>query len=187
MSTFEHRTQLWSAARAAIDLAETDLQALSEQLATEQPGSYTSSLADFFIAFGFAVDDRGGEAEGVLHANLQRFNAEDMRKGLRHGHVAIAAVRDAAPTHDLVAGVAAAAVIRGGRPPPGLFAVATVGRPTDHDSDDCCLRRSQQKSKRDRELHYLLPISNGSTKNTRFALADRSDPVLRLRPQMTAP
>ena len=108
MSTYENRIELWGAAQASIDRVAGDLQELAERLQATSPDSRLQALAAYVESTGFEVEWGSGAAGDSFVARRQHFNAEDMRKGLRHGHVAVAACIDTSRPTDLVAGVAAA-------------------------------------------------------------------------------
>lgn len=108
MSSFEQRTELWEGAMETIDLAEEDLRELYGRLSDEAPRDRLRSLAAFAEEYAFETEWGIGGVEDSFVARTHRFNEEDMRKGMRHGHVAIVVCCDTDLSADIVASMAAA-------------------------------------------------------------------------------
>ena len=108
MSQYEHRMELWSAAQDTVDVARDDLATLEADLSNQSSSERVATLAAFAEEFAFDVDDSVADLDGAFIARTQHFNSEDMRKGLRHGSVAIVLTADTRRPVDLVAGMAAA-------------------------------------------------------------------------------
>ena len=106
MSQFDGRVELWESSREAIDAAFSDLEELASDLAQTSTIGRIGLIQTFMSEYAFAVDPDLPELGGGVFAISQRFNAEDMRKGLRHGNVGIVIQADS-PVSDIVASVAA--------------------------------------------------------------------------------
>ena len=108
MSQYEHRMELWNTEQETIDLAKNDLAALAIALEGRSPGDRVATLASFAEEFAFDIEKSIAGVESAIIARSQHFDAEQMRKGLRHGSVAIVATADTDQPIDLVAAAAAA-------------------------------------------------------------------------------
>lgn len=102
MSQFDRRKELGQGAQAAIDLAREDIIAVTSEIFSnpEAPGQEERAaklVADLLEQYGFEVDRRVAGMPTAFHAIARNWNAEDMRKGLRHGHVAFLTCFDADP------------------------------------------------------------------------------------------
>src|SRR5690606_30121865 len=89
-------------AQAAIDLAREDIIAVSSEIFSnpEAPGHEERAarlIADLLEQYGFEVDRGVAGMPTAFHAIARNWNTEDMRKGLRHGHVAFLTGYDADP------------------------------------------------------------------------------------------
>lgn len=120
MSQFDRRKELGEGARAAIDLARADIIAACTEIfnnpeAPQQEERASKWIADVLERYGFDVDHGVAGMPTAFHAIARNWNKEDMRKGLRHGHVAFLLSYDADPElghvwgNHLAAGAALAA------------------------------------------------------------------------------
>jgi hypothetical protein len=91
MSYFEGRRELGEAAHLAIDRAGGDLDGLLDQLERVDADATPSSdaIARFLQERGFELEWGIGGVPSALRAQIRHWNDDDMRKGLRHGHVAL--------------------------------------------------------------------------------------------------
>ncbi|MBA2454891.1 MAG: hypothetical protein H0V47_17125 [Chloroflexia bacterium] len=100
MSDFEGKSKLGQAAMRAIESARPDLIAVSKALYDHPEPAFGEELAaqqlsDFLGSSGFEIERGLAGMPTAFKATRQRFDSEAMRKGLRHGHVAIIAEYDA--------------------------------------------------------------------------------------------
>lgn len=120
MSQFEGRKELGQAAVSAIDQSAAQIVEICKhihanpEVAMEEHRAF-EMLTGLLSASGFDLESGIGGLSTAFQAQARNWNAEDMRKGLRHGHVAFLAEYDADPEHGhnagrhLVAGAALAA------------------------------------------------------------------------------
>lgn len=100
MTDFADRAQLGQASGRAIDRARKDIQAIGEEI-FEHPEPALSEtraarlLTDFLASSGFEIQSNLADMPTAFQATARNFDSEAMRKGLRHGHVAILAEYDA--------------------------------------------------------------------------------------------
>lgn len=92
MSHFDGRKELGEAARRTIERHTGALRKLADQLHDPAAGAQErqEALVGFLRVQGFSVQWGIGGVERAFIARRERLNREDMRKGLRHGHVAFA-------------------------------------------------------------------------------------------------
>lgn len=122
MSNFEHRKELGLAARKAIGRASQEVFTLGRDIyaSPEGPGAEHHALeamTGLLDRYGFHVETGVAGLPTAFHARIDHWNSEDMRKGLRHGHVAFLAEYHADPeqghldgNHLVAAGAIAAAI-----------------------------------------------------------------------------
>ena len=97
MSHFDGRKELGAAARRTIERLAGSLRKLADQLHDPNAGARErqEALVGFLRVQGFSVQSGIGGVEHAFIARRERLNREDMRKGLRHGHVAFACAASA--------------------------------------------------------------------------------------------
>lgn len=90
MSQFEGRRELGDAAHQAIDRAAVDLDELAAWVGnlSDDAESAASQIAEFMDVRGFDIEWGIGGVQGAFRAEARHWDDEEMRKGLRHGHVA---------------------------------------------------------------------------------------------------
>lgn len=122
MSDFEGRSDLGQAAMRAIERARPDIAAICNEI-FENPELASGEeraaalLPEFLASSGFAVEPNLAGMPTAFQADNRHFDSEAMRKGLRHGEIAILAEYDAdierghASGRHLVAGAALASAI----------------------------------------------------------------------------
>ncbi len=93
MSYFEGRRELGEAAHKAIDRAANNLKKLASELQRSDinVGERQMILASLLEASGFKVEWGAGGLSQAFIAENHNWNSEDMRKGMRHGHVGFVA------------------------------------------------------------------------------------------------
>lgn len=122
MSDFENKGKLGKAATSAIERARPDILAISKDIFDHPEPAFGEEravqwLTDFLASSGFEIERGLAGIPTAFKASRQRFDSEAMRKGLRHGHVAILAEYDADDERGhmtgrhLVAGAALASAI----------------------------------------------------------------------------
>ena len=100
MSDFENKGKLGKAAVSAIERARPDIIAISREIFDHPEPAFGEEravqwLTDFLASSGFEIERGLAGIPTAFKASRQSFDAEAMRKGLRHGHVAILAEYDA--------------------------------------------------------------------------------------------
>lgn len=118
MTYFEGKNELVEAALGAIQRAKPDIVALGAEIFEDPEPAFAEKRAaqritDVLASSGYEIERNLGGLPTAFRATYQRFDSEAMRKGLRHGHIAILAEYDADDERGHTAGrhlVAAAAV-----------------------------------------------------------------------------
>lgn len=122
MSYLDDIRKLTEASLGAIQRAKPDVVALSQEIFDNPEPAFgeqraVEHLTGFLASSGFEIERNVAGLSTAFRASYQRFDAEAMRKGLRHGHVAILAEYDAdddrghTTGRHLVAGAAVASAI----------------------------------------------------------------------------
>ncbi len=90
MSQFDGRQELGKTIQKAVGNASGDLGRLTETISEDDRTAEQRQrlIAEIVDAHGFEIEWGAGGVESALLARRYRWNSEDMRKGLRHGHVA---------------------------------------------------------------------------------------------------
>ncbi len=137
MSSFEGRSELGRAAAQAIQRAAPGIVALCEQIFEDPEPAFgetraVSRLTGFLASAGFEIEPGLAGLPTAFRASYRRFDTEAMRKGLRHGHVAILAEYDAdderghTSGRHLVAGAALASAVGLAATLHGIYGEVTV-------------------------------------------------------------
>lgn len=137
MSDFENKGKLGKAAVSAIERARPDIIAISKEIFEHPEPAFGEEravqwLTDFLASSGFEIERGLAGIPTAFKASRQRFDAEAMRKGLRHGHVAILAEYDAdderghTTGRHLVAGAALASAVGLAGTLQGVYGSVTV-------------------------------------------------------------
>ena len=121
MTDFKDRNKLSNALGLAIDGAGTDIATVCAQIFENPEPAFeevqaATLLANTLAGHGYEVEFELAGLKTAFQATQRNFDSEAMRKGLRHGHVAILAEYDADPAghqsgRHLVAGAALASAI----------------------------------------------------------------------------
>lgn len=121
MSYFEGRSELTNVLGRAIERSEAEVADLCREIREHPEQAFAedhaaSLLIERLASYGYNVERDLAGIPTAFRANMTNFDSEAMRKGLRHGHVAILAEYDAddgghRSGRELVAGAALAGAI----------------------------------------------------------------------------
>jgi metal-dependent amidase/aminoacylase/carboxypeptidase family protein len=121
VSYFEGRSELGDALGRATERAGSEIAALCREIFEHPETAFeeeraSALLSEYLSGHGYAVERDLAGMSTAFRASMTHFDTEAMRKGLRHGHVAILAEYDAEESghrsgRQLVAGAALAAAV----------------------------------------------------------------------------